>query len=171
MQLTARSFSRQACAGLAMLEALTALLVLTAGAVGVLWWQQQASLRQQQLVNQWTAMLLAGDLADRMRINAAQTALYALAWGESRQSAQDCAANACSRSQLARWDMAQWQQALRVQLPKADASVYPLPQQSGWWGISIAWPGIGLPISQLNADSAACPARMQCWNMWVRPQE
>ena len=56
MQLTLRSFSRQAYAGLAMLEALAALLVLTASAVGVLWWQQQATMRQQQQIHQLTAM-------------------------------------------------------------------------------------------------------------------
>lgn len=81
MQLTVRSLSRKASAGLAMLEALAALLILTAGAVGVLWWQQQATLRQQQQTYQFIAMALASDLADRMRINASQSALYAMHWG------------------------------------------------------------------------------------------
>ena len=166
MQLALRSFSRQAYAGLAMLEALAALLVLTASAVGVLWWQQQASLRQQQQIHQLTAMGLASDLADRMRINASQSALYALNWGESRQTTQDCAANACTWPQLAQWDMAQWQQALRAQLPKGDASVYPLSGLAGWWGISVGW-----PASKTSADSSSCPTRMQCWSLWVRPQE
>ena len=66
MQLTDSTNSWQNCAGLAMLEALAALLVLTAGAVGVLWWQQQATLRQQQHTYQFIAMGLASDLADRM---------------------------------------------------------------------------------------------------------
>ena len=38
MQLNLRTLSRQACVGLAMLEAIAALLVLAVGAVGVLWW-------------------------------------------------------------------------------------------------------------------------------------
>ncbi len=123
MQLALRSFLRQAYVGLAMLEALAALLVLTASAVGVLWWQQQAALRQQQQIHQLTAMGLASDLADRMRINSTQSARYALNWGESRQTSQDCATKACTWPQLAQWDMAQWQQTLRVRLPKGDASV------------------------------------------------
>jgi type IV pilus assembly protein PilV len=165
MQLTDSTHSWQNCAGLAMLEALAALLVLTAGAVGILWWQQQATLRQQQQTYQFTAMGLASDLADRMRINASQSALYAMHWGESRQTTQDCFANACSWTQLAQWDIAQWQQALRTQLPKGDASVYSLPGQTGWWAISVGW-----PTNKMAANSTTCPARMQCWNLWLRPQ-
>jgi type IV pilus assembly protein PilV len=165
MQLTVRSLSRKASAGLAMLEALAALLILTAGAVGVLWWQQQATLRQQQQTYQFIAMALASDLADRMRINASQSALYAMHWGESRQTTQDCFANACSWTQLAQWDIAQWQQALRAQLPKGDASVYSLRGQTGWWAISVGW-----PANKISSNSTTCPANMQCWNLWVRPQ-
>ncbi|NBU17910.1 MAG: type IV pilus modification protein PilV [Betaproteobacteria bacterium] len=165
MQLTVRSLSRKASAGLAMLEALAALLILTAGAVGVLWWQQQATLRQQQQTYQFIAMALASDLADRMRINASQSALYAMHWGESRQTTQDCFANACSWTQLAQWDIAQWQQALRAQLPKGDASVYSLRGQTGWWAISVGW-----PANKISSNSTTCPAHMQCWNLWVRPQ-
>ncbi len=165
MQLTVRSLSRKASAGLAMLEALAALLILTAGAVGVLWWQQQATLRQQQQTYQFIAMGLASDLADRMRINASQSALYAMHWGESRQTTQDCFANACSWTQLAQWDIAQWQQALRAQLPKGDASVYSLSGQTGWWAISVGW-----PANKISSNNTTCPAQMQCWNLWVRPQ-
>jgi len=165
MQLTVPSLSRKASAGFAMLEALAALLILTAGAVGVLWWQQQATLRQQQQTYQFIAMALASDLADRMRINASQSALYAMHWGESRQTTQDCFANACSWTQLAQWDIAQWQQALRAQLPKGDASVYSLRGQTGWWAISVGW-----PANKISSNSTTCPAHMQCWNLWVRPQ-
>ena len=165
MQLSARLLSRKACVGLAMLEAIASLLVLTLGAVGVLWLQQQAVLRQQQQINQFIAMGLASDLADRMRINASQSALYALGWGESHQSTQDCFASACSWTQLAHWDVAQWQLALRSQLPKGDASVYPLPGLAGWWGIRVGW-----PATKMASTSVSCPARMQCWELWVRPQ-
>ena len=164
MHLTLRSLSRQACAGLSMLEAIAALLVLTVGAVGVLWWQQQAALRQQQQIYQFIAIGLADDLAERMRINASQSALYAFGWGESRQTTQDCFASACSRTQLAQWDIAKWQQALRDQLPKGDASVYPLSGLTGWWGISVGW-----PATKMASASVTCPARMQCWELWVRP--
>ena len=165
MQLTAHSLLRKTTLGLAMLEAIAALLVVSVGAVGVLWWQQQAVLRQQQQNYQFIAISLASDLADRMRINASQSALYALGWGESRQATQDCVASACSWTQLAQWDIAQWQQALRAQLPRGDASVYPLSGRSGWWAISVGW-----PANQMAPSSATCPARMQCWELWVRPQ-
>ena len=165
MQLSARLLSRKACAGLAMLEVIAPLLVLTLGAVGVLWLQQQAVLRQQQQINQFIAIGLASDLADRMRINASQSALYALGWGESHQFTQDCFASACSWTQLAHWDVAQWQLALRSQLPKGDASVYPLPGLAGWWGIRVGW-----PATKMASTSVSCPARMQCWELWVRPQ-
>lgn len=163
MQLAVRLISRQACAGLAMLEAIAALLMVSAGALGVLWWQQQAALRQQQHIYQFIAMGLASDLADRMRINASQSALYAVGWGESRQSKQDCYAIACTWPQLAQWDIAHWQEMLRAQLPKGDASVYPIPGLAGWWSISVGWSS-----NKGTANSVACPARMQCWNMSIR---
>lgn len=165
MQLIPRSLSRQAYAGLAMLEAIAALLVLTAGAVGVLWWQQQATLRQQQQIYQFIAMDLADELAERMRINASQSALYALGWSEARQTSHDCFAYACSWTQLAQWNVAKWQQTLRAQLPKGDASVYPMPGPAGWWGISVGW-----SANKMTDASATCPARLQCWHIWVRPQ-
>jgi type IV pilus assembly protein PilV len=165
MQLSLRTLLRQSCVGLAMLEAIAALLVLAVGAVGVLWWQQQATLRQQQQIYQFIAMGLADDLAERMRINASQSALYALGWGETRQSSQDCFASACNWTQLAQWDVAKWQQTLRAQLPKGDASVYPMPGPAGWWGISVGW-----SANKMTDASATCPARLQCWHIWVRPQ-
>jgi len=165
MQLTARSPSQHATAGLAMLEALAALLVLTVGALGVVWWQQQAMVRQQQQIYQFIAIGLVDDLTERMRINASQTTLYALNWGESRQAAQDCVASACNRSQLAQWDIAHWLTALRAQLPKGDAAVYPLSELPGWWGISVGW-----SANKMTAASASCPARLQCWYVSIRPQ-
>ena len=110
-------------------------------------------------------MGLADDLAERMRINASQSALYALGWGEARQTSQDCFASACSWTQLAQWDIAKWQQTLRAQLPKGDASVYPMPGPAGWWGISVGW-----SANKMADANTACPARLQCWNIWVRPQ-
>ncbi len=148
-----------------MFEAMTALFVLTTGALGILWWLQHAELRQQKQINQFIAMHLASDLAERMQINPKQSALYALGWGESRQSTQDCLASACSWSQLAQWDVSQWQQSLRAQLPKGDASVYPLAGHAQWWEISVGW-----PANKVTSASRSCPARMQCWNLSIRPQ-
>ena len=119
MQLTLRTLSRQACVGLAMLEAIAALLVLAVGAVGVLWWQQQATLRQQQQIYQFIAMGLADDLAERLRINASQSALYALGWGEARQTSLDCFASACSWTQLAHWDIAKCNRHCAHSCPRA----------------------------------------------------
>jgi type IV pilus assembly protein PilV len=164
MQLTIRSIPSSS-SGLAMLEAIAALLVLTTGAIGILWWHQKAELRQQQQINQFIAMSLASDLAKRMQVNARQAALYAFGWGESRQSTHDCFASPCSWAQLAQWDISQWQQALRAQIPQGDASVYPLAGKAQWWVISVGW-----PANKITSASGSCPVRMQCWNLSVRPQ-
>ena len=44
MQLTLRTLARRSSGGLAMLEALAALLGLPVGAGGGLWWRQEATL-------------------------------------------------------------------------------------------------------------------------------
>ena len=96
--------------GLALTEALVALLVLAFGVLGLLWMHQQALMQQRQQLMRSIAMGIADDLAERMRLNAAQRAMYAKTWGSNvTAAAPDCTARACSRSDLAVWDMQQLQ--------------------------------------------------------------
>lgn len=76
--------------GMALLEALVALLILAFGVLGLLWMHQQALVQQRQQLMRSVAIGIADDLAERMHLNAAQHTLYAKAWGASAPAAPDC---------------------------------------------------------------------------------
>lgn len=157
--------------GVALMEALMALLVLTFGVLGLLWLHQQALAQQRQQLMRSVAMGIADDLAERMQLNAAQRAMYAKTWGAlTSTTTADCSARACTRTELAAWDMQQLQYALQTQLPAGDAAVFALAGSTGGWGIVIAWKDA---LESYRTDTASgtppCPAGMSCWRLFLRP--
>ena len=156
--------------GIALLEALVALVILAFGVLGLLWMHQQALAQQRQQLMRTVATGIADDLAERMRLNAPQRALYAKAWGNGTAAASDCTATACTRQELAAWDMQQLQQILQSQLPEGDAAVFALTDVPNWWGIVIAWRDANETYRTDTASgSPACPAQMSCWRLLFRP--
>ena len=159
--------------GTALLEALVALVVLAFGVLGLLWMHQQALLQQRQQLMRSVAIGIADDLAERMRLNAAERAMYVKAWGNTSSNttaAQDCTANACTRQELAAWDLQQLQLTLQSQLPEGDATVFALTGAPNWWGVTIAWRDANETYRTDTASgSPPCPAQMSCWRLLFRP--
>jgi type IV pilus assembly protein PilV len=162
--------ARQQLLGIALLEALVALVILAFGVLGLLWMHQQALTQQRQQLMRSVAIGIADDLAERMRLNAPQRAMYAKAWGNATTAAPDCSATACSRQDLATWDMQQLQQALQSQLPEGDAAVFALTDAPNWWGIVIAWRDANETYrTDTTSGSPPCPTDMSCWRLFFRP--
>ena len=156
--------------GIALLEALVALVILAFGVLGLLWMHQQALTQQRQQLMRSVATGIADELAERMRLNAPQRAMYAKAWGNATTAAPDCAATPCSRQDLAAWDMQQLQHTLQSQLPEGDAAVFALTDAASWWGIVIAWRDANETYRTDTASgSPACPTQMSCWRLLFRP--
>ena len=156
--------------GFVLLEALMALLVLAFGVLGLLWMHQQALVLQRQQLMRSAATGIADDLAERMRLNAPQRAMYAKAWGNTATTPPDCTATACSRQELAAWDLQQLQQALQTQLPEGDAAVFTLTDTPAWWGIVIAWRDANETYrTDTLSGTPPCPAQMSCWRLFFRP--
>ena len=156
--------------GIALLEALVALLILAFGVLGLLWMHQKALMQQRQQLMRTIAMDLADDLAERMTLNASQRTLYAKAWGSITATAPNCSATACTRQDLAAWDMQQLQQSLSSQLPEGDAAVFALPSAPNGWGIVIAWRDASETYRTDSASGAPpCPAQMSCWRLFFSP--
>jgi len=156
--------------GIALLEALVALLILAFGVLGLLWMHQQALVQQRQQLMRSVAISIADDLAERMHLNSPQRALYAKAWGAATTTAPDCAATPCTRQDLAAWDMQQLQQTLQSQLPEGDASVFALSEAASWWGIVIAWRDLNETYrTDTTSGTPPCPAQMSCWRLFFRP--
>ena len=156
--------------GIALLEALMALLILAFGVLGLLWVHQQTLMQQRQQLMRAIAMGIAGDLAERMTLNAPQQALYAKPWGNVTNTAPDCSATACTRQDLAAWDMQQLQQSLSSQLPEGDAAVFALPNAPNGWGIVIAWRDANETYrTDGTSSSPPCPSQMSCWRLFFSP--
>ena len=156
--------------GIALLEALIALLLLAFGVLGLLWMHQHALMQQRQQLMRAIAMSLADDLAERMTLNAQQRTLYAKTWGNVTTTAPDCSATACTRQDLAAWDMQHLQQSLSSQLPEGDAAVFALASSTNGWGIVIAWRDANETYRTDGASgSPPCPAQMSCWRLFFSP--
>ena len=160
--------------GIALLEALVALVVLAFGVLGLLWMHQQALVQQRQQLIRSVAIGIADDLAERMRLNAPQSAMYAKTWGNSSSSiatvTPDCTATACTRQELAAWDLQQLQLTLQSQLPEGDATVFTLTATPNWWGIIITWRDANETYRTDTASgSPPCPVQMSCWRLFFRP--
>jgi len=156
--------------GIALLEALIALVILAFGVLGLLWVHQQALAQQRHQLMRSVAMGVADDLAERMRLNSPQRAMYAKAWGSVSYASPDCAATACTRQDLAAWDMQQLQQTLQSQLPEGDAAVFALTDVASWWGIVIAWRDANETYrTDTTSGTPPCPSHMSCWRLFFRP--
>lgn len=159
--------------GVALLEALMALLLLASGVLTLLWTHQQALALQRQQVMRAVAMGLADDLAERMQLNAPRAADYAKAWGASALGSgklPDCAAQPCLRTELAQWDIQQVQQTLQTQLPEGDAAVFALSDAPGWWGIVLTWRDDRMTYRTDGVSGTpACPDNKSCWRLFFRP--
>lgn len=155
---------------MALMEALLALLVLAFGVLGLLWLHQQALLQQRQQLMRSIATGIGNDLAERMRMNAPQRALYAKAWGNTRSATTDCTSVACSRQDLAAWDRQQLQEEVQKQLPEGDVAVFALTEVAGWWGVVVAWRDANETYRTDTAwGTPSCPAQMSCWRLFFRP--
>jgi type IV pilus modification protein PilV len=156
--------------GVALTEALVALLILTLGVLGLLWLHQQALLQQRQQLMRSVAAGIGDDLAERMRMNAAQRALYAKAWGNTNSAAADCTSVACSRQELAAWDKQQLQLTMQSQLPEGDVAVFALSHADNWWGIVVAWRDNNETYrTDATFGTPPCPEQMSCWRLFFRP--
>ena len=155
--------------GVALTEALVALLVLSAGMLGTLWLHQQALAAQRQLLLRNLAMGVAEDLAERMKLNAPQAALYAKTWGTWPAATNaDCAASPCTRAALAAWDLQQVKQHVLTDLPEGDVAIFATPANG--WGVVVAWRDARETYrTDTTANTPPCPSGMSCWRLIFRP--
>lgn len=166
MQLTPR--------GVALTEALVALLVLSAAVLATLWLHQQALATQRQVLLRARAMNAAQDMAERMTLNAPQAALYAKGWGTeahsatSSNAAPDCSATPCTRQDLAAWDLYTVQDKLHTDLPEGDMAIFATPALG--WGVVVAWRDARETYrSDTTANTPPCPSQMSCWRLLFLP--
>jgi type IV pilus assembly protein PilV len=130
--------------GVSMIESLVAILVLAIGVMGLAGLQTR-SLVETRLTNaRANALLLANDLAERMRLNrtaasgtdAAQQ--YTTTFTNLVTASTNCVATACGPSALRNFDLAEWQMNVRQLLPGGQAQVF-APSADGQIRILFRW--------------------------------
>jgi type IV pilus assembly protein PilV len=113
-------------AGFSLLETLIAVLVLSVGVLGLAGLQFIGLKEGQTSYQRSQAVLLAYEIADRMRANraAAATGAYALTSNASLSApAANCASTACTAAQMASYDVYNWYQRVKSTLPSGTASI------------------------------------------------
>lgn len=174
-----RCGTRHAHAGLSLIESLVALLILALGVTGLAWTQARLLVDGRQANARATAILLIGDLNDRMLFNQATAVRdgYRLAWGET-PAASDCRSKACQGSELAQADLNAWRSALSQALPAGNASVFRSTSDPRQIGIAISWSiqersdakAYRAPlVATVAAVGVDCPADQHCHVVYVQP--
>lgn len=168
---------RHAHAGISLLESLVAMLILALGIAGLAWTQARLLRDGRQANARATAILLIGDLNDRMLLNQSTAARdgYQLAWGET-PAAQECRNRACSGTELAQADLAAWRAAVSQALPAGNASVFRSPSDPRQIGIAISWSiqdrsdAQTAPVDpSATALDLDCPADQHCHVAYLQP--
>ncbi|KQP14363.1 type IV pilus modification protein PilV [Pseudorhodoferax sp. Leaf267] len=166
--------------GLSLIESLVAIVVLALGVAGLAWTQARLLVDGRDANARANAILLIGDLSNRMLFNHATAASggYRLAWGEM-PTVRDCTSG-CSGSELAQSDLGAWRAALARALPAGDASVFRSSDDPRQIGIAVSWSlhsGHGRATDAETAPFAVtaathgvdCPEGQHCHVVYVQP--
>lgn len=151
--------SRVALRGSSLIEVAVALLLASAGTVGLVGLQISAKSLGHQALQRSAAVSLASDLLERMRANRIGLPAYSLAGGTLlTKPPVDCNQSLCSADELGAWDLWTWQRALygAGQASSARSLVNPtacVSIRDRMATVEIAWEG-GLDFEGEAAESA-----------------
>ena len=126
--------------GASLIEASVALVIFAVGLLGVAALYAQSRAAERATDVRARAVLLAADLAERMRANRAGVAGYDDARSGAGSFGLLCqAGSACGPLQMARFDKAQWLDAVRESLPAGAATVRAAGAPAGGYAIALTW--------------------------------
>lgn len=179
--------------GVALLEALVALVVVALGVLGILSLQIRTMANTQTAVRQAQAIRLVENLSERVRMNPNSFVQdvafgYTIDWG-SDGDLLDCK-QGCIPRDLAKSDVAAWKASVRASLPLADARVFFVNDESGvdegarrQLGVLIAWresesaQNVGddnysryfrLGSRDIYGAEVSCPAGRTCYLQFIQ---
>lgn len=117
--------------GATLIEVMVAALILGVGLMGVLALQNRSIQFNQQAYYYSQANALLQDVAERMRVNTAQSRAYRTSFKSPLSTDLDCVSNTCSPEQIAEWDLAGWKNSVASILPSGDAEIISLDVDGG----------------------------------------
>ncbi|MDR2875506.1 MAG: type IV pilus modification protein PilV [Methylobacillus sp.] len=147
--------------GFALIEALISLLILVLGVLALAQVQARMLVETRTSNSRATAIRLIGDLADRVRLNAAAHSNGASPYASTSANdfsvptlVKDCGAAAatCSLAEQAGYDVWFWQQEVKASLMNGSANIYQIgPQQLR---VVVAWQANEKGATDTNANIA-----------------
>ena len=108
--------------GFGLLESLFALFILSVGIMGTTAMVTNAFRSTDTAALQSQSVILAYDIADKIRANARASASYAIAIGAVVADPPDCDTGVCNTVQFATSDLALWKINIADNLPSGDGS-------------------------------------------------
>lgn len=168
------------CAGIALLEALIALTLLSGTLLGLLYMQIRALAEAENALHRAQALHLIDDLGDRIRTNPAGFAAldrYVSDWDALPTAQVDCEARWCNADQLASWDLATWKGNITRALPQGKAAIFDVVDAAGeeagrtrrMLGVMVAWHSREGESFEISVPGASCPAGLVCQFGHVQP--
>jgi type IV pilus assembly protein PilV len=134
---------KQAQNGFGLVEALVALVVVSVGMIGIAVLYGQGLGASRTALYRTQAVILASDMADRIRVNRRAGAVYQTAGaGTSRNCVPGGAT--CTPTQMAENDLFVWNAVIDQQLPAADGTVTYGASSPPTYTIQVTWQEVGL---------------------------
>jgi type IV pilus assembly protein PilV len=164
--LICRPFRSKQQHGIAMIEALVALLVLALGVLGLARLQINALTESRNTNARAIAVQLAADLSERMQSNAAirrinpNTHPYETPWGAPAAAGTNCLATPCTGAELAAFDVRAWKLSLQALLPNGDARVFRSTTDRNQFGVLMRWQDF-----EAKNESEALPAEAALYTL------
>lgn len=120
-------FERRSQRGLALIESLVAIVVLSLGGLALLGIQLRTLNDTQASVRRAQAVRLIEDLSERIKVSPnglAGLGSYQTDWDDTLSDSTDCSTAACNGAELASYDLKQWKDSVAALLPLGKATVF-----------------------------------------------
>lgn len=196
----AQSPQRRAQRGLALIESLVAIVVLSLGGLALLGIQLRTLNDTQASVRRAQAVRLIEDLSERIKVSPnglAGLGSYQTGWDDTLSASTDCSTAACDSAQLASHDLKQWKDSVAALLPLGKATVFLAGDESNatlapnrrQLGVMIGWrenerqkegesnsdrEALKWPFTNAVSTGSAkvqCPAGLICHLQYISPTQ
>jgi len=129
--------------GFGLVEALVALVVVSVGMIGIAVLYGQGLGASRTALYRTQAVILASDMADRIRLNRRAGAVYQTAAAGTNRNCVPGGAT-CTPTQMAENDLFVWNAVIDQQLPAADGTVTYGATSPPTYTIQVTWQEVGL---------------------------
>ena len=153
--------------GFTLLEVMIALVIFSIGLLGLAGLQARGLHSNTTAQYRTTAMILAYDMADRLRANAGGVAAGNYnSLDNTGPTAGDCVSNTCTAAQMATYDYYEWQQSINDALPSGHGTVSGTPGAP--FTITVMW-----DEERTGATGTGCSGNsavdLKCYSMTFEP--